>query len=59
MTSGGPGGSTELLGIYMTFQAFRANRIGYASAISVVTLFIVGIVLFWPVMHMTRERLEY
>ena len=59
MTSGGPGGSTELLGIYMTFQAFRANRIGYASAISVVTLFIVGIVLFWPLMHMTRERLEY
>ncbi len=59
MTSGGPGGSTELLGIYMTLQAFRANRFGYASAISMITLFIVVIFLIWPVMYITHERLEY
>ena len=59
MTLGGPGGSTELLGIYMTLQAFLANLFGYANAISMVTLFIVGIVLIWPIMHVARERLEY
>ena len=59
MTSGGPGGSTELLGIYMNFQAFRAGRFGYASAVSVITLFVVGIVIVWPVIHIAHERLEY
>jgi len=59
MTSGGPAGSTEILGIYMTLQAFRANRFGYASAISMIILFTVGIFLVWPVMYITRERLEY
>lgn len=59
MTSGGPSGSTELLGIYMTIQAFRANRYGFASAISMIILLIVGIVLTGPVIHIARERLEY
>lgn len=59
MTSGGPSGSTELLGIYMTIQAFRANRYGYASAISMIILLIVGVVLIGPVIHIARERLEY
>lgn len=59
MTNGGPSNSTELLGIYMTTQAFRANRFGFASAISVIILLIVGLVLTWPAMRVARERLEY
>lgn len=59
MTLGGPGGSTELLGIYMALQAFMAKRFGYANTISMVMLFIVGIIVIWPVMHIARERLEY
>lgn len=59
MTGGGPSGSTELLGLYMVSQAFRANRFGYASAIGVITFFIVFIVLLWPVIQTSRKRLEY
>ena len=59
MTNGGPSFSTELLGIYMTTQAFRANRFGYASAISMIILLIVGLVLIWPSMRVAREQLEY
>lgn len=59
MTNGGPSFSTELLGIYMTTQAFRANRFGYASAISMIILVIVGLVLIWPSMRVAREQLEY
>ncbi len=59
MTNGGPSNATELLGIYMTTQAFRANRFGYASAISVIILLIVGLVLIWPALRVARERLEY
>lgn len=59
MTEGGPAGATELLGIYMSLQAFRANRYGYASAISVIILLIVGGSLTWPALRVARERLEY
>jgi len=59
MTEGGPAGATELLGIYMSLQAFRANRYGYASAISAIILLIVGGVLAWPALRVARDRLEY
>ena len=36
MTGGGPGGSTQTLGIYMYNQAFQLFHMGYASALGVV-----------------------
>jgi len=59
ITGGGPANSTELLGIYMIRLAFRGNRYGYASAISVILLFTVGLALVWPALQVARERLEY
>ncbi len=40
MTFGGPGQATELLGFYIYRTAFSASRMGYASAVSWVTLLI-------------------
>jgi raffinose/stachyose/melibiose transport system permease protein len=59
LTDGGPANATELLGIYMARQAFRGNRYGYASAISVILLLTVGLALVWPALRVARERLEY
>lgn len=45
ITEGGPSRSTEVMGLLIYFQAFRFNKFGYASAISVLffgTLFIVS-----------------
>jgi multiple sugar transport system permease protein len=44
LTFGGPGHSTEVLGLYMWKQAFRDYRLGYGAAISMV-LFSINIVL--------------
>jgi ABC-type sugar transport system permease subunit len=45
ITEGGPSRSTEVLGLLIYLQAFRFNKFGYASAISVLffgTLFLVS-----------------
>jgi multiple sugar transport system permease protein len=47
MTEGGPANSTEILGLYIYKEAFKYNKFGYASAISVVyfiTLLIFSII---------------
>jgi raffinose/stachyose/melibiose transport system permease protein len=59
LTGGGPAGATELLGLYSIETAFRANRFGLASAITVVLLMIVVTILIVPVVRMTRRRVEY
>ncbi len=44
LTFGGPGHSTEVLGLHMWKQAFRDYRLGYGAAISMV-IFIINIIL--------------
>jgi len=44
MTKGGPGNSTEILSTYIFKLAFREQRIGYASSISMIlTIIVVGL----------------
>ncbi len=59
LTGGGPAGRTEHLGIYMVMEAFEGFRFGYASAISVVLVTIVILIVLYPVLRITRERLEF
>ena len=44
MTSGGPSNATMVLAYYVYFNAFKANEIGYGSAISVL-LFVIALTL--------------
>jgi ABC-type sugar transport system permease subunit len=44
MTEGGPRGATEVVGFYMYRIAFRLMRMGYANAISMITLVILSII---------------
>jgi raffinose/stachyose/melibiose transport system permease protein len=39
MTNGGPGRASQVLGVYVYYEAFMLRRAGYASAIAVVLLF--------------------
>lgn len=41
MTKGGPGRSTEIVGTYIFEQAFRVQRVGYASSSALVLLVII------------------
>ena len=59
MTRGGPAGRTELLGLYMERLGFRGAQVGMASAVSIVMLITVFAVVIWPVLSVSRERLEY
>jgi len=38
LTRGGPGGATEIIGIYIYNQSFTAYQLGYGSAVAVVVL---------------------
>jgi len=40
LTRGGPGGATEIVGIYIYNQSFTAFQLGYGSAVAVVVLLI-------------------
>jgi len=47
LTRGGPGGATEILGIYLYNQSFTAYQLGYGAAVAVVSLvfsLIVGVI---------------
>ncbi|MDX1379265.1 MAG: sugar ABC transporter permease, partial [Anaerolineales bacterium] len=59
MTRGGPAGRTELMGLYMERLGFRAGQVGMASAISILMLITVFLVVIWPAILISRERLEY
>jgi len=53
LTYGGPGFATETLGFYIFLQAFQYGAYGYAAALSIITLLIVGILtyIFWKFMR--------
>ena len=38
LTRGGPGGATEIIGIYIYNQSFTAYQLGYGSAVAVIML---------------------
>jgi multiple sugar transport system permease protein len=38
LTRGGPGGATEIIGIYIYNQSFIAYQLGYGSAVAVIVL---------------------
>jgi ABC-type sugar transport system permease subunit len=59
MTRGGPAGRTELMGLLMERLGFHGGQVGMASAISILMLFTVFLVVIWPAMRISRERLEY
>ena len=40
LTRGGPGSTTEIIGIYIYNQSFTAFQLGYGSAVAVVVLVI-------------------
>lgn len=44
MTDGGPGHATEILATYIYHQAFSYNHVGYASAVSMIFMVIIGII---------------
>lgn len=44
MTDGGPGHATEILATYIYHQAFSYNHVGYASAVSMVFMVIIGVI---------------
>ena len=44
LTDGGPGFSTMVPGYYMFTQAFKAGRMGYASAIGMILFIIIMVV---------------
>jgi len=42
MTKGGPGTSTEVLGLYMYKEGFKFFKTGYTSAVSIIVLVVIG-----------------
>ncbi|MDA8411435.1 MAG: sugar ABC transporter permease [Treponema sp.] len=56
MTQGGPGSSTKLLVQYIYQSAFEEDRLGYASAMSVILLVIIGI---FTVIQFAAQRGNY
>jgi alpha-1,4-digalacturonate transport system permease protein len=56
MTQGGPGSSTKLLVQYIYQAAFEEDRLGYASAMSVVLLAIIGAI---TALQFRAQRDEY
>jgi len=45
MTQGGPLGSTQSLALYSYFAAFQNGEMGYASAISLFQLLLIGLIV--------------
>ena len=59
MTSGGPGGATTVLGIYLYRSAFEFTEFGYGSAVAVL-MFIIIFVLSTVYLRLFRpDQIEY
>ncbi len=56
MTNGGPGMSTELLSLHLYKTAFTDQRLGKASAVAVVLLFIITVLSIVFVRHSLKEE---
>ncbi|MDR3470412.1 MAG: sugar ABC transporter permease [Devosia sp.] len=59
LTSGGPAGHTETLGLLGQALAFRALDFGHASAVSVIVLIIVFSLIIVPTVRIARTRIEF
>ena len=46
LTSGGPGNSTEILGLYIYKVAFAFGKIGYSAALAVMAIFVMTMLTF-------------
>jgi ABC-type sugar transport system permease subunit len=57
LTGGGPGNSTLSLSLYAYQQAYTSNQMGYAMAVSVITL-IALVVLFGPFMRNSARSIK-
>jgi len=58
MTRGGPGVSTEVIGLYMYYEGFEFFKTSYASALSVIILLLVGgLIVLWNKIFM-KDREE-
>jgi multiple sugar transport system permease protein len=56
MTGGGPGGSTEVVALYVYANAMRYLDFGYASALIVVTFILLVIAIALGSFLITRSR---
>ncbi|MBD2863294.1 carbohydrate ABC transporter permease [Paenibacillus oceani] len=60
MTSGGPFGSSEVMGTYMYKQAYSMSQFGYANAISIlIFLFTCVLTLIFHLITRRSEEVEY
>lgn len=58
MTGGGPGGATEVVSLYIYANAMRYLDFGYASALIVVTFFLLVIAVILCSLWLTRSRVK-
>ncbi len=56
MTMGGPGRATQLMSLYTFFQGMRAYRLGYANALGVIMMIVLGIICFVIVRFVFKEK---
>lgn len=59
MTRGGPNYSTEILSTYIYNTAFLNSQFGYASAISIIFLIIVGVITLVQFKSLKIDRVNY
>ena len=59
MTGGGPNYSTEIIATYIYEIAFRNYNFGYASAISVIFMMIIGFVTYVQFKALRSDRVSY
>ncbi|AQQ51952.1 carbohydrate ABC transporter permease [Planococcus lenghuensis] len=59
MTGGGPNNSTEIIATYIYEVAFRGYEFGYASAVSVLFMLIIGIITYLQFKALRSDRVSY
>ncbi len=59
MTGGGPLDSTLMLSLHIYNNAFRTNRFGYASALSVIFTLMIGLITIIQLSITRRREVEY
>ncbi|WP_175578076.1 carbohydrate ABC transporter permease [Indiicoccus explosivorum] len=59
MTGGGPNNATEIIATYIYEVAFRSYEFGYASAISVLFMIIIGIITYLQFKALRSDRVSY
>ncbi|MGP7819702.1 carbohydrate ABC transporter permease [Niallia sp. 01092] len=59
MTRGGPNYATEILSTYIYNTAFTNSQFGYASAISMIFMAVVGVITFSQIKLLRANRVDY